>query len=195
MDPPQNEPTIITRGRESPPLSPGPQRLHYQFSVSLPQTQLTFASVLQGVVFGWLLLNIPITSANISWASFFDLALKQYLYLPYIISSLVIMLIWIQIVHTSLFMNEPFSIFQYILVFLLTISEMLAFGQLKSSPLSPPPLSPWLFGLGWIGIVGGFIRIHNDRWLYRGTIKKPDTLFSKSLHGLLYILRNCLGRD
>src|SRR5207245_557047 len=84
---------------------------------------------------------------------------NQYLYLPYIVSSLLIIFIWIQLVHASLLIIWPLSIFQATLLFILTISEVLAFQK-----INPPSLSPWLFGIGWVGIVGGFIRIHNIRW-------------------------------
>lgn len=165
MDSTQSEPTI-TRGRETPSLLPGPQRLHYQFSAALPQTHLTFVSVLQGLAFGLLLFNIPLPSENASWPSILDFWLKQYLYLPYIISALIIITIWNQFVHASLFVTWPLSISQSILLFLLTMAEILTFGQLKFPQHS---LSSWLFGLGWVGIFGGIIRIHNIRWYHPRT--------------------------
>lgn len=185
MNPKQNKPSIITRG-ESPPLEHGPQRLHYQFSTLLPQTQLTFASVLQGVAFGLLLLHIPLPPDNISWTSILHfVSVNQYLYLPYIISSLLIIFIWIQFVHASLLMIWPLSIFQATLIFFLTITEVLAFQKINSGspPLYSPTLSPWLFGIGWVAIVGGFIRIHNLRWYYQERLASdepvlPDDLIS-----------------
>lgn len=100
-------PVIITRERETPSLLSGPQRLHYQFSVALPLTHLTFVSVLQGLALGILLYNIHLPPENVSWENFFDISFKQYFYLPYIISSLLILLIWIQFVHASMFINWP----------------------------------------------------------------------------------------
>src|SRR5437763_10891082 len=161
MEPMQHKPRIITRGHESPPLTPGPQRLHYQFSTALPLTQLTFASVLQGVVFCWLLYNIPLPPVTASFADVFDFIFKQHLYLPYIISSLIIIVIWNQFVHASLFVTWPLSIFQSTLLFLLTVAEMLTFGKINS-----PSLTPWLFGLGWVSIFGGIVRLHNVRWYH-----------------------------
>jgi hypothetical protein len=138
----------FTVSSETPPLTMGPKRLHYQYSVALPQGILTFVSVLQGIVFSLLLLNTPLLPSlhTLSWG----FLLQQYLYLPYIISALVILIIWQQYVYATLFLVWPISLFQSTLIFLMTLAEILTFRQVGS-------LSTWLFGLGWVAIIGGGI--------------------------------------
>ena len=193
MNPEQIEPGIVTSD-DYPPLELGPERLHYQFSTLLPQTQLTFASVLQGVAFGLLLLHIPLPPDNLSWTSILHFVfISQYLYLPYIISSLLIILIWIQYVHASLLMIWPLSIFQATLSFALTISEVLAFQKINSGtpPLYSPTLSPWFFGIGWVAIVGGFIRIHNLRWYYQARHARDEQNIESTIW---YDLKSSFGK-
>ena len=148
---------IVTRDKETPPLIMGPRRLHYIFATALPQTYLTLLSVLQGLVFGVLLLNISLPS-NINSSTFFPNILQHYLYLPYIISSLVILIVWSQFVHGILFLTWPFTVFQSSLIFLMSLVEILTFAHTNV-------LSDWIFGLGWIAIVGALIRFNNIRYL------------------------------
>lgn len=57
----EKEPLVtITRGREQPSLEYGPQRIHYIYSVAIPQGYLTLFSILQGLVFSILLTDIPL---------------------------------------------------------------------------------------------------------------------------------------
>lgn len=52
--------TTVRQGNESPPLSLGPKRLHYQFSAALPQVHLTLVSIVQGIAFGVLFQDLPV---------------------------------------------------------------------------------------------------------------------------------------
>lgn len=176
----------ITRNQETPPLTLGPRRLHYQYSVVLPQTTLTLVSVLQGIVFGLLLVNTPIlpTYTALSW----NFLLQQYFYLPYIISATLILLIWQQFVSATLLGIWPSSLFQSALIFLMVLAEILTFRKIGF-------FSIWLFGLGCIGIIGGGTRLNNLRFISKGTFEPRPSLQKAAItlrkaqkrDGLLYI--------
>jgi hypothetical protein len=178
---------VITRNQEKPPLTMGPQRLHYIFATTLPQIYLTLLSVLQGLVFGVLLYNIPLPQ-NISLANIFAFSIQQYLYLPYIVSSLVMLIVWNQFVHGILFLTWPFTVFQSSLIFLMSLAEILTFAHANLLP-------EWLFGLGLIAIIGAIIRFNNIRFLPNDEQQKIApvnnyAVFSKSTEksdGVLYI--------
>jgi hypothetical protein len=157
----------VTRNNEIPPLTVGPKRLHYQQSVVLPQTALTLVSVLQGIAFGILLVNTPLLPSltALSW----NLLLQQYLYLPYIISVILILLIWQQYVSVILFVLWPQNLYQYGLIFLMALTEILTFRQIGS-------LSLWLFGFGCIGIIGGVTRLSNLRLFTKGNYEPYPSL-------------------
>ena len=149
--------SYITRDKETPSLVMNPRRLHYVYAQVLPQAYLTLLSVLQGIVFGILLLKIPFPG-SLSFGAISSLLLKQYLYLPYIVSSLVILIIWNQFVHGILFLAWPFNVFQSSLFFLMAVAETIVVIGIGT-------LSLWLFGLGCIAIVGGILRFNNIRYL------------------------------
>jgi hypothetical protein len=151
-------PQIITRGKESPPLTFGPQRLHYQYSVGLPQMHLSFLGVLQGVVVGVLLLGLPLpgTTALSSWSMFVQFVLDQHGYLAYVVSSLLILVIWAQYAQNSLYAIWPLSSGQLGLSYLLSVAELLAARAISQ-------FGPWLIALGAIGVIGGLIRLNNLR--------------------------------
>src|SRR5205823_7896692 len=108
-------------------------------------------------VFGVLLLRIPLPP-NTSLLGIFSFLLQEYLYLPYIISSLIILIVWNQFVHGILFLAWPFTVFQSSLIFLMSLVEILTVTSVNFLPA-------WLFGVGWIAIVGAFIRFNNIRYL------------------------------
>src|SRR5205085_8095055 len=97
---------IITRNHEIPTLTISPQRFHYYYSSVLPQIHLTLVSVLQGIAFGVLLLGIPLPHDTTRLPAF-EFLFQQYLYLPYIISSLLILSIWKQFVAACIFSTWP----------------------------------------------------------------------------------------
>ncbi len=178
--------SVVTYNQEMPPLTAGPKRLHYQISVVLPQTTLTLVSVLQGIVFGLLLVNTPLlpTHTALSW----NFLLQQHFYLPYIISATLILLIWQQSVSATLYLIWPSSLFQSSLVFLVILAEILTFRQIGS-------FSMWLFGFGCIGIIGGGTRLNNIRLLSQSSFEPLPSLQKAAISfrkiqkrdGLLYI--------
>ncbi len=161
MDHPDRKILFPTKGIEKPSLQMGPERLHYEYSAALPQVHLTLVSVLQGIAFALLLLSIPLPGE--SWCplpndnpypTLVNCVLQQHLYLPYVVSSLLILLIWGQFVYASMFEFWSFSPLQMGLVFLLSLAETLTFKVIID-------LQAWLIGLGFIGLFGGFIRFSN----------------------------------
>lgn len=154
---------VRTRDSLTPPLNMGPHRFHYQYAAVIPQTYLTLISVLQGIVFGVLLLNFPLPK-NLSIESIRLVFVQQFFYLPYVISSMIILAIWSQLVQAILFLTWPFTPRQTTLIFFLSLLEILAFTNIGN-------FSIWLGGLGTIGIVGGVIRLNNIGLLLK---KEPN---------------------
>lgn len=151
----------VSIGGITPPLTMGPERLTYQFSVSLPQIHLTLVSVLQGVAFSLLLYSAPAPSPaacdipSLRTSQIWVQGLcGQHFYLAYLISCLAIVLIWMQFVYASLFLVWPLSTLQALLMFLLSLAEVLALRNIQSTP-------HWLIWLGLVAVVGGFIRLRN----------------------------------
>jgi hypothetical protein len=157
-------PTITrTREKEKPPLILGPERLHYQYSVTLPTMHFTLVSVLQSLSLGVLITNIPLPgdascplTKEVSIGHVFDCLSNSYLYLPEAICLMLVLLIWMQFVSTAMFLIWPLSTFQSALVFLLAVAEILCFREISN-------FSFWLISLGMIGFIGGVIRLNNLR--------------------------------
>lgn len=146
---------IITEGRESPSLKLGPQRLHYQFSVTVPQAHLTFVSVLQGIALGVLLLNIPLPPDSLTLSTILPYLINsQHLYLPFVLSALLILMIWKEFVQASMYLNWPLTVKQLGLTMLIAVVEIMAFRAIDN-------LVAWLIGIGLIGMVGGIIHWNN----------------------------------
>lgn len=190
MTNPSDDPQYITRNLE-PPITLGPHRLHYQYSVTVPQTYLTLVSVLQGIAFGVLLLSVRLptqaSAAQILRFMLFD----QHLYLAFLASSLLILLIWSQFIYVSMFVIWPLSTLQTALIYLVALAEVITFREIDSIPV-------WAAGMGLTAIVGALIRTTNLRfqeeadfvsaaakkvWTHR---QKPDALLYSGL-GILWI--------
>lgn len=147
---------LNTRELESPPLTIGPRRLHYAFSVALPAVHLTFVSILQGVIVGQLLGTLPLPShvQSASPAAIGSFILAQHAYLAYFISGALILIVWKQFVQVSLFYLWPLTITQIALMLLVASAEMIACREIEH-------FYGWLFGIGLIGFIGGIIRLYN----------------------------------
>ena len=147
----EQSPIAITRGYEQPPLEYGPQRLHYMYSIGVPQAYLTLFSILQGIVFGVLLTNIPFPQV-ISLPELWSFVLRQHFYLPYVISLGVLILIWLHQISITLTGEWPHSFPQVGLVTLLALFEIFAARTIATLPL-------WLCFTGCVSLVGGVILI------------------------------------
>jgi hypothetical protein len=164
---------VITQGQETPSLLLGPQRLHYVYSQSVPQIHLNLVAILQGVAFGVLMLNIPVPK-NFDWPEVWDFALQHYLYLPFIIGSLIVLLAWNQYVYAAVVFIWPMSLLQSALIFLLAVTETITFASIASIPA-------WLVLSGLLFVVGGLHRINNVRFHIRDQILSPQ--FASALEG------------
>ena len=154
---------IIVEDYGTPPLTMGPQRLHYFYSAVLPQVHLTLISILQGIAFGVLLLGIPLPSDTSRLPSF-EFCLQVYFYLPYLISSLGILIIWKQFVYASAYADWPVSTPQIGLIYLIAVGEIVAYRVISVPPTKlSGTLSVWLICVGFVLIVGGCIRLNNLR--------------------------------
>jgi len=146
---------IITEGDEKPSLKLGPQRLHYQFSITVPQAHLTFVSVLQGVALGVILLNIPFPPTSLTSSTVWPYLINsQHLYLPFILSAVLILMIWKEFVQASMYLNWPLTVRQLGLTMLIAVVEIITFRTIDN-------IVAWLIGLGLIGVVGGIIHWNN----------------------------------
>jgi hypothetical protein len=94
-----------------------------------------------------------------------------------------VLLIWKQFVQASLFYTWPLSMLQIALMLLIASAEMVAFREIDH-------LFGWLTGIGLIGIVGGFIRLHNiplrREWDYENLDGKQGDNKIELHSGLLY---------
>src|SRR5258708_8506674 len=116
---------------ENPPIKFGSKRLFYQYSVSIPQIQLVLVSVLQGIVFTVLLTrSIPIPHLAKAAFNLLQLSLllqffvQQYFYLPYILTSLILIIVWTNFVYASAVFVWPPTPLQAGLIYLITIVEV-----------------------------------------------------------------------
>ena len=188
--PPEN-PKYMTRETESPPLVFGPKRVHYAYSVSLPLIHLTFVSIVQGFVLALLLQSFPLPSAAsvASVANFVTFVGVQHVYLPYVISGLLVILIWKQFVQASIILIWPLSTLQIALMLLISLMEVIAFREITH-------FSAWLAGLGLVAIVGGFIRLNNIRVSPRSYFAAESLRRTEDAaewrSGILYILLGIL---
>jgi energy-converting hydrogenase Eha subunit C len=164
---------VITQGHESPTLLLGPQRLHYIYSESVPQIHLNLVAILQGIAFGVLILNIPVPK-DFAWPGVLDFALKHYLYLPFITSSLIVLLAWNQYVYGAVVFIWPMSLIQSGLIFMLAVTETITFASIASLPA-------WLVLSGLLFFVGGLHRINNVRYHIRDQSLSPQ--FASALEG------------
>lgn len=180
-----------TREMESPPLTLGPRRLHYAYSVALPLIHLTFVSIVQGIALSLLFQSFPLPRAETlaSTTTLVSFVTEQHAYLPYLISGLIVVLVWKQFVQNSMFFVWPISTSQIILMLLISLMEVVAFREISH-------FGAWLAGIGLIGCVGGCIRLNNLR-------VHPTSAFESELvrrrdrtmdlrDGLLYVLLGLL---
>jgi hypothetical protein len=174
----------ITQGHEAPSLLQGPRRLHYVYSQAVPQTHLSFLSVLQGIAFGVLILGIPLPS-DLSWPAVSSFALAHYLYLPYITSGLIVLLVWNQYMAGVIWIVWPLSLVQSGLMFLMALVEVITFRVITST-------QAWLVGFALVAFVGGITRLNNLRFRLIEQFESREvgsTIVNAQLRdGVLYVL-------
>lgn len=175
---------VITRDWESPPLTIGPKRIHYQFSVVLPQVHLVFVSILQGIALYVLLVDMPLPQGT-TLRSMLGFAVSQYAYLPYVISGALVLVIWKQFAQASMLYIWPLSPLPLGLEMLISAIEIIAFREAAN-------FGAWLVCLSLVGIVGGAIRLTNlyyrspDDDFEMKNARRRDTTH-EVWNGLLYI--------
>lgn len=134
------------------------QRFLRMYQDALPLIHLTLLSVLQGVALTTLMEGFPLPngSQRVPLLQFF---LGNYLYLPYIVSSLLIILIWKLSVYANVFPVWPLSTLRILFLFLGTLVEILTFKVITTFPL-------WVIGLGCLSIIHGLSRFNNLRFFH-----------------------------
>lgn len=168
---------VITRGDETPPLTIGPKRLHYQYTSALPQAHLTFVSIVQGIAFGVLIQGWPLPRQS-DLAGLASFIFAEHLYLPWIISSLVVVVIWKQFVQASLFVRYPLFTFGIFLMLLIGVAETFSFREIEHT-------FAWMACLGVVGIVGGLIRLANIGIMSEREWEVPGMRKDGDLHNLV----------
>jgi hypothetical protein len=188
MDEPTPSRVFETDGHEQPTMRYGLQRMHYQFSVSIPVIHLTLASIIQGIAFSTLIDHIflPI---GIPQSNLFDFLQRQTFYIPHIISSTIIIMAWLDFCDAAVNNIWPLSLLQAGFIYVVGLAEVLAFKELDSFPL-------WLIGVGCIAIVGGIVhannkRVHSARFEFEDIKAGEELLNTEIKNGLLFILSGC----
>jgi hypothetical protein len=112
------------------------------------------------------MLNIPVPK-DIAWPGVWDFALQHYLYLPFIIGSLIVLLAWNQYLYAAVIFILPMSLLQSAVTFMLAVIETITFEVVASTPA-------WLVGSGLLFVVGGLHRINNVRYDVRDQFLSPQ---------------------
>ena len=184
---------------ENPPLQFGAKRLYYQYSVAVPQIQLILASILQGIVFSTLLLKpIPLPSLSkdtyflFQLPYFFQFFQHQYFYLAYILTSLVLIIVWVDYVYASAVLIWPPTTLQAGLFYMFTVAEMA-----MANTVSPENLPLWRCSLGLVTIIGGLIRCNHTRIFAEGDFADPflgrTVLRNEGIYGVAFIVLGSIG--
>jgi hypothetical protein len=150
----QKQSPIETFADERPPLRFGAKRLYYQYSVAIPQAHLVLVSVLQGAVFGLLLQGFGLVNGFQGITP--DGLIRHYFYVPYIVTSFIILIAWMDFVYASAVLIWPPSAFLSSLIFLLAVTEVLMVKSIDD-------IAVWVAACGTVTIVGGGLRLNNCR--------------------------------
>lgn len=138
------------------PLHITGERVVDQFAHLLPQVNLTLIGVLQGLVIGALLTHVQ-PPASFALRDVGRALLVHNLYLTFIASFLVVVLIWQEYVYAFFTIHWPLLSFWVALQVLLVLPE---FGMVVSIDAA----GAWSFWAGVAALVGAIIRLCN-RWV------------------------------
>jgi hypothetical protein len=145
--------------REIPSLTQDTREILRQYQDALPTIHLTLVSVLQGIAFTVLLLGIPLPGdPSQPPVPIFEFLLKNYFYLPYLVSSLLVIVVWKLSVYANIFSFWPFSTLRVLLIYLTALVEIIAFREIAT-------LSIWIIALGSLAVIHGSGRFNNLRFL------------------------------
>lgn len=157
----QSEPTDETSDYAaiSPPIRFGLKRAYYQYSTSIPASHLVLVSVLEGIVFGVLLLN-PLNLEAAPSVLTFAYMLKFFnAVAPFVATSMIILLTWTDFVYASTVLIWPPTILLTALIFITAVPQVIAAREINDFPV-------WVVGASLVTLTAGIIRFTN-RLIFR----------------------------
>src|SRR5207248_7408164 len=108
----------------------------------------------------------------------------------YIISALIILIAWMDIVYASAVLIWPPTALQAGLIFLLAVAEIVMVQDIQNLPI-------WVVGCGLVTIVGGITRCNNFRIFKKEDFEEPvvgsSILRNELIYGLVYIVLGLIG--
>lgn len=162
----------------SPPIRFGLKRAYYQYSTSIPQSHLVLVSVLEGIVFGVLLIN-NLTLPKFPGALTPEYALQLYLAIaPFVATSLIILLTWTDFVYASTVLIWPPSIQQTALIYLASVPQIVAAREIGDFQV-------WMLGCSLVTLVAGLVRF-NNRLIFRAYDFEDEQLGANLLRREIY---------
>jgi hypothetical protein len=173
---PDSNPPNYAEG--SPPIRFGLKRAYYQYSTSIPQSHLVLVSVLEGIVFGVLLIN-NLTLPRFSGVVTLGYSLKVFLAIaPFIATSLIILLTWTDFVYASTVLIWPPSIQQTALIYMASVPQIVAARAINNFPV-------WVVGCSLVTLVAALVRF-NNRLIFRAYDFEDEHLGANLLRREIY---------
>lgn len=188
-EPPNQSTHQGTFDAHSPPITFGARRVYHQYSVVIPQIHLVLVSLLQGVAFGVLLLQ-PIPLPETLGKTTLSFFLAHYFYAPYLISSLIILIAWMDFVYAAVVLIWPPTALQAGLTYSLAVAEVTMVRNVESLPI-------WVSAAGAVTIIGGITRINNYRIYthhdFEDTKLGARMLRNEVIYGTVYLVLGSIG--
>jgi hypothetical protein len=182
----------IKLDRVAPPIEFGPRRAFYQYSVGVPQFHLILVSVLQGIVFSLLVNALPSLP---QWSEFsLDFMLTA---APYVLSALIVLIVWVDFVYVSAVLVWPARFWYAFLIYTVTFAEVFMVRALIIP--GQVDIAKWVFGVGLVVCVSGFVRLSNRSYFRPGSKQFVDEEVRKWVWGreknlaALYVVLGAIG--
>lgn len=152
-------------------------------------------SVLQGIAFTVLLTkSIPPPPKSVfsilQPSLLLQWLLQQYFYLPYILTSLILIIVWMNFVYASAVFIWPPTPLQAGLIFSIAIVEVVMANSVENFPI-------WRSAIGLTTVIGGLIRCNNVRIFAPRDFEDPQfgeaLLRKERSYGIAYIILGTVG--
>jgi hypothetical protein len=179
----------------APPIEFGPRRAFYQYSVGVPQFHLILVSVLQSIVFGMLVTNLPpLPQWSEVNARGLDFVLAA---APYLLSALIVLIVWVDFVYVSAVLVWPARFWYAFLIYSVTFTEVfMVRAIIEPGQIDIPK---WVFGVGLVVGVSGLVRLSNRSYFRPGSSQFVDEEVRNWVWGrekilaVLYVVLGAIG--
>lgn len=128
-------------------------RMIRQIDSLMPQIHLTLVSIQQGIALVFLLTSVQPPKSPM-WSDILAALKTNHLFLPHIASLLLIILVWNQFAHATIFLYWPVSNATASLLFLFCVAEIIAFSSARY-------VGAWMLWTGMLLFVATFVRRRN----------------------------------